>query len=161
MKYSVLTLLLTTGYLGLMIAGLKEPDSVWRLAASLAWLTVTGYAAVCAFQPANDGSATFGRVMLSCTTIYMILTFLPNGPSDWLPHPIVARMYLMWGAPDEYRLGPDGTLVFGDPTQFVQFNPYNPTFARYEPEPIVGLCSAQLFGLLAGIFAAWRIRRIG
>lgn len=164
MKFSVLSLLLATGYVALLVASFKQPESVWRVVASIAWLAVIGMMVANAFNTADSKRAAFGRVALTCVAIYLLLVFVPNGRFDWLPHSAIARMYLMWGQPEGYALGPDGNLVFGDPAQFVGRNPFNPYLRlspRYEPEPFVALCAAQLFGLVTGAAAAWKLKPSG
>ncbi len=154
-RYSMLTLLLAIGYVALMITAVQKPESVWRLAASVALLLVTALAAAYAFHPQDVFKRTFGRVMLVCFGFYYYLDS-QTSQYDYLPHQAIARYYLMQDVPEGYVLGLDGSLIYA-PGRLLGSN--GASFGLYKAEPFVAMFSGQLFGLFCGVAASWSFGR--
>lgn len=176
MKFSVLTIFFATGYVALVLAAIQPPDSWWRHVAVVAWLAVVAYLFVLAADPLKRPRATFGRVTLGCIAAYLALAYLPSTPGDLLPH----QWFAAWWAPEENSVYSVTTLLqtyqgsgpinqpygsafsgsgFPGGGQLV-ISPTIPSYPSHEISSVAALNSALLFGLLGGLLAAWRYRRI-
>jgi len=177
MKFSVLTIFLATAYVALVLGAIQPPDSWWRHVAVVAWLAVVAYLFVLAADPLKRPRATFGRVALGCVAAYLALSLLPATPNDLLPH----QWFAAWWAPEENSVYSVTTLLQtfqgtatvnqpygsafsggfpGSAGQLV-VSPTMPTYPSHVISTVAALNTALLFGLLGGLLAAWRYRRVG
>lgn len=184
MKFSILGLLAATGYVGLVVASLKQLDSAWPFAVVLAWLAIVAYMFMLATDQLDRNKAVFGRMVLGCVATYFVLVFFlrpadpVNAPLNLLPHQWLtdARMTRFSPAPSPPQIGyvypsPYGRSPYGagyGPSQYGGYSSRQQSVAALLPssepsltlEALASLNCALVFGLLAGGLGVWRCRSI-
>jgi hypothetical protein len=169
MKFSILTMLVATGYVALLVAGVQNPESWWRQVGTVVWLLFLAYFFMLAADTFHRERAVFGRVCLACMASYLLLAWMKPEVSnrtqeaELLPHRVAVQWWINWHVENPVATRGEWESAFQ-----AQPGGYPPpgtgsqgTWLRGVPiiRAIAVYNFALAFGIFGGTLALWNYRR--